>query len=138
MRGPGRPLKDGVKMNSDKTLHNYLSNAFCKLKLFRQTKEQFYEDMERDGKPHVEVSAAAYWRQLNAGRHFLHEHPAGSESWDMESMQELADDPRVLVVEGPMCRWGLQAHDSQGVGFVLKQTRWMTSSPEIAKILKGE
>ena len=81
---------------------------------------------------------AAYARQVAAGRHFLHEHPACSASWSMPEVVELAADPRVYVVQGPMCRWGMQSSDPEGVGFVRKETKWMTSSAELANALSGK
>ncbi len=56
----------------------------------------------------------------------------------MDEVKELADDPRVFVVQGPMCRWSMKATDAQGEGYVRKETKWMTSSWELAQALKGE
>ena len=77
-------------------------------------------------------------RQLELDRHFLHEHPKGSASWTMPEMVELINDKRTFLVEGPMCRWGMTGRDNQGQeGFVRKNTRWLTSSQEIAEVLRG-
>ena len=79
----------------------------------------------------------AYWRQLEMGKHFLHEHPNPASSWKMPEVEELANDPRVYVVKGPMCRWDMIQEDRKGIGHIRKETRWMTSSPVLARILEG-
>jgi hypothetical protein len=46
--------------------------------------------------------------------------------------------PGVRVVKGPMCRWGMKATDRNGrIGYVKKETGWMTNSPELADALEG-
>ena len=45
-----------------------------------------------------------YWLQLEAGRHFLHEHPATASSWREQIVQELRRDKRVGEVIGDQCR----------------------------------
>eukprot|EP00959_Pyramimonas_sp_CCMP1952_P360961 7559653-Pyramimonas_sp.AAC.1 len=72
------------------------------------------------------------------GQHFLHEHPAGSASWDMPEMQELLGDSRVYVVQGPMCRWGMVTKGDFGKqGYVRQEIKWATSSPRLAALLAG-
>ena len=110
---------------------------FCRLLLFRISKEEMAERQEQGGKQHIRTAVDAYWRQLREGRHFLHEHPARSDSWKMPEIVEMSKDPRVHIVQGPMCRWKMALCDSQGTGFVRKETKWMTSSPELAKVLQG-
>lgn len=51
----------------------------------------------------------------------------------------MAADPRVYKVTGPMCRWVMKAKDKDGnVGFVRKETTFLTSSWELAQILEGK
>ena len=55
----------------------------------------------------------------------------------MPLVQSLASDPRVRSIDGPMCRWSLKARGSNDkVEFMRKQTRWLTSSKEIAEVLR--
>ena len=57
----------------------------------------------------------------------------------MLEVQSLVSDPRVHSIEGPMCRWSLKARGSNDkVEFLRKQTRWLTSSKEIAEVLRGD
>jgi hypothetical protein len=79
--------------------------SFCPLLRLKLSAEEIRERQRLEGEPRVRICMEAYMRQLKAGRHFLHEHPAGSASWDMPEVQALANDPRVFVVQGPMCRW---------------------------------
>ena len=53
---------------------------FCGLLRLSMTESEVEERKERSGKPHMRTCVEAYWRQLDEGRHFLHEHPnwAGS------------------------------------------------------------
>ena len=111
---------------------------FCKLlHLNPHTRDTIAERQEQGGKPHMRVAARAYWRQLENGDHFLHENPP-NDSWEMPEMKALADDPRVYVVKGPMCNWSMMLEDDNGIkGYVRKETKWMTSSKELAEILEG-
>ena len=112
--------------------------TFCPLLHIKFTKEQIQQRREEEGEPHIRFCVERYRRQLELGRHFLHEHPKGSASWKMPEMVELINDKRTFLVEGPMCRWGMTARDNQGQeGFVRKNTRWLTSSQEIAEVLRG-
>ena len=111
--------------------------TFCPLLRLRYTAEEIKERRRREGEPHIRVCMDAYTRQLEANQHFLHEHPANSPSWDMPEVKKLMNDPRVYVVQGPMCRWGMRGKDREGPGFVRKETRWMTSSRELAETFEG-
>ena len=91
-----------------------------------------------EGRTHLRVSCKAYTKQMDEGRLFLHEHPKGAESWKEPEMQTLMNDPRTFVVQGPMCRWKMMSQDSQGEGYVRKETQYLTNSYELAKVLTGQ
>ena len=55
----------------------------------------------------------------------------------MPEVQSLVSDPRVYSIDGPMCCWSLKARGSKAE-FMRKQTRWFTSSKEIAEALRGD
>ena len=112
--------------------------TFCSLLYVEFTKEQVQQRRKEEGEPHIRFCVERYRRQLELGRHFPHEHPKGSASWTMPEMMELIKDKRTFLVQGPMCCWGMTARDNQGQeGFVRKNTRWPTSSQEIAEVLRG-
>ena len=57
----------------------------------------------------------------------------------MPEIQSFVSDPRVHSIDGPMCRWSLKDRGSnEKVEFMRKQTRWITSSKEIAEVLRGD
>ena len=72
-------------------------------------------------------------------KRFVHEHPKDSTNWEMLETQSLVSDPSVHSIDGPMCRWSLKARGSiEKAEFMRKQTRWITSSKEIAEVLRGD
>ena len=91
---------------------------------------QAERDRRREmGRHHLRTAIKFYRKQYDEGRLFLHEHPAGAESWDEKEMVELQRLPGVFTVTGPMCRFEMQVnHPVQGPGFVRKQTKWVTNS----------
>merc|ERR1712026_132976 len=69
-----------------------------------------------------------YWLQLEAGRHFLHEHPATASSWRERLVQALRRDPRVGEVVGDQCRYGLKTAGPHGEWWPAKKpTRFLSS-----------
>ena len=75
--------------------------------------------------------------QVEMQKHFVHEHPKDSTSWEVPEVQSRVKDPIVYSIDGPMCRWSLKARGSKAE-FMRKQTRWLTSSKEIAEVLRGD
>ena len=96
------------------------------------------EELVERGRGHLRVSAQAYRRQLDAGRHFLHEAPWSAQSWKEPEIASLVKDPRCYLVKGPMCVWGMRQEDGEGMGFIRKETGWLTSSKHIASVLQRE
>ena len=87
--------------------------------------------------PQIRACVQSYKLQMAMQKHFVHEHPKDSTSWEMLEVQSLINDPRVYSIDGPMCRWSLGARGSnEKVEFMRKQTRWITSSKEIAEVLR--
>ena len=95
------------------------------------------EQRLKEGKKHLRTAVRAYWKQMNEGRYFVHEHPKGAKSWEEKCMRDLMNDERVYVVTGPMCKWSMESHDIHGKGLVLKMTQWVTNSARLANILQG-
>ena len=86
--------------------------------------------------PQIRACVQSYKLQMEMQKHFVHEHLKDSTGWEMPEVQSLINDPRVYSFDGPMCRWSLKARESKAE-FMRKQTRWLTSSKEIAEILRG-
>ena len=64
------------------------------------------------GRKHFEFCAKLYKIQRDAGRHFLHEHPAIASSWEEKCIKRLLDQDGVLHVIGDQCQYGLKAEDN--------------------------
>ena len=75
---------------------------------------------------HVRFVISLYKIQLEAGRLFLHEHPAGATSWSLREVEKMAGEEGVNVVVGDQCMFGLKAKSGQGWGLAKKPTRFMT------------
>ena len=103
-----------------------------------RTPTQIEDQQEREGKPYIRTCVKAYWRQFAMKKQFLHEHPREAAGWNMPEVRALEADSRVYKVTGPMCRFGMKAHDDTGIpGFVRKETTYLPSSLELEKILEG-
>ena len=98
----------------------------------KRDEEKFNQKMEV-AKKHMRFCLKLYRIQLQAGRHFLHEHPKNATSWTMSEMQEFADTPGVLTTEGDMCAYGLKTIDKKCEALVQKRSKFLTSSPEVCK-----
>ena len=62
--------------------------------------------------PQIRNCVQAYKLQMAMQKHFVHEHPKDSASWDMLEVQSPVSDPRMHIIGGPMCRWILKARGS--------------------------
>ena len=112
---------------------------FCNLQALNRrnwTAAQVKEDLEK-GRVHLRTAVAAYHRQMDAGRYFLHEHPKTATSWGEPEMLALMKTPGVYTVQGPMCRFDMMSEDEHGVSYVKKETQFVTNSPRLAEALQG-
>ena len=89
--------------------------------------------------PQIKACVQSYKLQVEMRKHFVHEHPEDSSSWEMPEVQSLINDPRVYSIDGPMYRWSLRTRGLKDkTEFMRKRTRWITSSKEIAEVLRGD
>ena len=85
---------------------------------------------------HLDFVASLYREQLEGGRYFLHEHPAGATPWQVPSIDELTQIPGVEKVIGDQCQYGAEIQRGPRRGDpVKKPSGFLTNSPEIAKAL---
>ena len=109
---------------------NSLSNTCVESQEIRKLQTEKIE-------PQIRASVQAYKLQMAVQLHTVHEHPKYSASWP--EVQSLVSEPRVQSIDGPMCRWSVKARGSnEKVEFMREQTRWITSSKEIADLLRGD
>ena len=60
-----------------------------------------------EGRKHLSFVASLYKKQMMAGRHFLHEHPASAASWSEPAISPLSKLSTVFTVVGDQCQYGL-------------------------------
>ena len=82
---------------------------------------------------HMEFVCKMYKKQLAAGRHFLHEHPAGATSWRLPCIMDVLAQEGVDRVVGDQCQYGQT--DSGGAP-LKKPTFWMSSSRHVLESLR--
>ncbi len=81
-------------------------------------------------------AAAVYKLQVLAGRHFLHEHPAGATSWSHPAIAKLLATSGVGAVVAHQCAFGLETSIAGGGrALVMKPTRFMSSAPALLEAL---
>ena len=83
---------------------------------------------------HLRFVCELYQEQVDAGRYFLHEHPAGATSWAEACIQELLSQPGVETAVCDRCQYG-QVDDRSG-DTVKKPTKWMPNSHCIRESLE--
>ena len=89
--------------------------------------------------PQIRACVQSHKLQMEMQTHFDHEHPKDPSSWEMPDVQSLINDPRVYSIDGPMCRWSLRTRGTKDkTEFMRKRIRWITSSKEIAEVLRGD
>ena len=91
-----------------------------------------------EGRLHLKTACEAYEEQHRNGRFFLHEHPKPASSWQEEPMRRIMELEGVYTIQAPMCKWGMTSEDGEGLGYVRKETQWVTNSPELAKTIEGK
>ena len=91
--------------------------------------------MIEEGRPHLRFCAELYKKQVNAGRHFLHEHPASAVSWREPSIAALTKDHRLFTAVCDQCQFGLKTKfaDGSGQDVAVKPTKFLTSSQPMAE-----
>lgn len=85
---------------------------------------------------HLAFCCELYEMQIKRGDYFLHEHPAGTGSWQCTCIQRLMAIPGVLATVADQCCYGLAAIDDDGPGLVRKTTKFLTNPPCVAKELR--
>ena len=85
-----------------------------------------------EGELHIRFCCEVYKLQADAGRYYLHEHPANATSWQFEEVRELLQLDSTRQVMSDQCQYG-QTVDGHPVQ---KHIRWLTNSLEIAKMLE--
>ncbi len=95
-----------------------------------------WEKRRRTAEVLLTFAAAIYKLQVLAGRHFLHEHPAGATSWSHPTIAKLLATSGVSAVVAHQCAFGLQTSTQDGgQAPAMKPTRFMSSAPAVLEAL---
>ena len=106
-------------------------SAMRNLSSFKRNSEVVEQEVRR-GRKHLRFAVTIALMQLNAGRGFYFEHPAGARSWRTSEMQPLLRHPDVYQVRLDMCAFGLKSPEGE---LHLKPTVVLTNVEEIANAL---
>jgi hypothetical protein len=95
-----------------------------------------WERRRREAEVLLVFAVAVYALQVQSGRHFLHEHPAGATSWGHPAVVQLRKRPGVGTVTADMCEFGMRTTTQAGSQAAAKKpTRFMSSSPAVLEAL---
>ena len=91
-----------------------------------------------EGKRHLNFCCDLYRRQLQRGKHFLHEHPARALSWVHPQMAAICNMHEVHLVTADRYMYGLETPSSinGSPAPAMKPTRFLTSSIYMARRLQ--
>ena len=81
---------------------------------------------------HMRFACEIYQMQIDAGRYFLHEHPAYATSWHQECVKTILAQSGIDTVVNDQCQSGQR--DAQGHP-IRKPTRWMSNADAVLKSL---
>eukprot|EP00973_Karenia_brevis_P004900 675185-Karenia_brevis.AAC.1 len=86
---------------------------------------------------HLKSTLELYQIQLDGGRYFLHEHPAGASSWKLPEMVQFMEQAGIVSAVSNMCCFGMETTslDGEASELVAKPTRFMTNAEELLKII---
>ena len=91
-----------------------------------------YEEAKMKAVKHVEFCVKIYRHQMSRGRYFLHEHPAGATSWELDAVKRIQEMDDVLKTTCDQCEYGLTT-DINGTSVPAKKpTSFLTNSWKIA------
>ena len=89
-----------------------------------------------EGEKHLKFMRQLCQTQMNAGRFFVHEHPATAVSWKEKDILRLAAQAGVHISKADQCRYGLKTKGKNGEMVpALKPTKFMTNSEPMSRLL---
>ena len=112
------------------TRFSILMNILMNSDITPERRRQFHEELD-EAIDHIRFCVKMYWKQLKAGRYFLHEHPAQASSWELRELQEVIAQVGVFDVTSHMCAFGMTSIDPDDRERrlpVMKPTRFLTNS----------
>ena len=95
--------------------------------------DEKYKEIMTRARLHLRFTMRLYRKQAQAGRYFVHEHPAYATSWDEPGTREIRGMPGVGTVLAHQCQHGMV--DPVTKHPIKKPTRYMSNSPHILKAM---
>ena len=81
-----------------------------------------------EAKAHIDFMMEIYKVQDDAGRWFLHEHPASASSWQLAGVKEVLERQGTLLSVIDQCMYGLETYAKNGKKVkARKRTKFMTN-----------
>ena len=91
----------------------------------------------KEGCRHIRFMTQIYAYQMEAGRWFLHEHPAQATSWGRREVMELQQANGIITCTADQCMYGLQTTvREKELAPARKRTKFMTNSVCLADELR--
>ena len=116
-----------------------MCTAFCAWQYLNPIKSKDKDAMRKaylKAVEHMRFVIRLYREQLDNGRYFLHEHPAGATSWRLDFVEDLLKTPSVGRVVGDQCQYGAEAVSGPRRGQpVKKPSGFMSNSAEVLSSL---
>ena len=111
-----------------------MCTAFCAWQKLNQQRRdlEIVEQELRKATMHMEFVCRLYKAQVEAGRYFLHEHPATASSWELRCIKEVLHLDGVDVTHGDQCQYGQRSIEGSPIK---KGIRWMSNAPAVLKSL---
>ena len=98
-------------------------------------------EARKEAEGHMRFVCELYKLQVEGGRKFLHEHPAGASSWMLECVEAVRKLEGVIVTMADQCMYGLKTWSTNrrvADTPAQKRTRFMTNSRAIAERLSKQ
>ena len=96
-------------------------------KKWNEKRAEEYEARLRKAEAHMRFAVKMYRIQMEGGRYFVHEHPAGATSWRLPIIRKLWAEDGVRAVVADQCEFGLVGKDEWGTAPAKKPTRFLTN-----------
>ena len=94
------------------------------------------ESKRREAVVHLRFVIGLYKIQIDAGRHFLHEHPETATSLKDPMMEKLLREKQALTTVSDQCEYGLSTPGPNGGPLPAKKpTKWASSSCHMLKCI---
>ena len=86
---------------------------FSALQNLRKWGQKAEEELT-EAKEHLKFVAKIYMMQISEGRWFLHEHPAGATSWQLDVIKDVEKQTGAVINVADLCMYGME---TRGAGW---------------------